>query len=360
MDREDYFLEAQGAGAEGEEATWARLKDLTAEEAAAVEHALKISSRPYGFGTNEEGYYELYLAAESNLRKNPGVWLALCREAEQGEEFVKTSFNLPADSGWYNKYHIIVMAKQFADLVRGRLNTTSKGEEGHVDRRFEVFDEDANQSVVFDATDAVEWGPVGYDSDWNGDYWNYQVEETLYRHRSGHWTMISESTHCEAPCSCGKSASRYDDEKAVNWLVSHGFDPPTDVAHLATNSFFKPGPPILASEDSNDGGNGKPKWDEDRRELFLNGMSCKRFRQPAQNQTRILAAFEECGWQSRIDDPIPPSKGVDRRDRLADTVRGLNKSCQGIRFELDGTGEGVIWSMESGQNETFPSDSIPF
>ncbi len=361
MDRQDYFLEAQGAGLEGGEATWARLKDLTAEEAAAVEHALKISSGPYGFGTNENGSYELYLAAESNLQENPGVWLASCREAQQGAELVErlALFDVVVGSQEWNQYHLIVMARQFADLVRGKLNTTAKGEEEHVDCRFEVLDESTQQSVVFDATDAVKWGPAEYEDEWNGMYWNCQVEETLYRHRSGHWTLISERTHCEAPCSSGKCAFRYDNAKAAAWLVRNKYDLPPDIATLAAVSFFKPGPPAPLSEELDQGSNRKPKWDPERRELSFNGTRCKSFRQPAPNQTRILVTFEECGWPSRIDDPIPPN-AVDRRDRLADTVRGLNKGCTGIRFELDGTGEGVIWSAEGSIDEASPSGEIPF
>jgi len=85
-----------------------------------------------------------------------------------------------------------------------------------------------------------------------------------------------------------------------------------------------------------------PCWDSERRELRFHGRICKRFRQPAPNQTRVLDAFQEAGWPAKIDDPIPPQGDLDHRQRLADAVRGLNKN-HGIRFELDGTGEGILW-----------------
>ena len=186
------------------------------------------------------------------------------------------------------------------------------------------------------------------------------MQQSLYRHGSGHWTMISERTHTEAPCSCGKCARRYDDADAADWLVCNGFELPSDIASLAVGSFFRPGPPIPAPKEPNDGGIAKPKWDEDRRELFVNGVVCKKFRQNAPNQTRILAAFEDCGWPPRIDDPIPPNTKVDRRERLSDTVRSLNNGCKCIRFELDGTTEGIIWSVKEGTDDASPSVDMPF
>jgi hypothetical protein len=90
----------------------------------------------------------------------------------------------------------------------------------------------------------------------------------------------------------------------------------------------------------------KPHWDSDRRELWFRGQLCKRFRQPAPNQVYVLKSFEELAWQAKTDDPLPPSPHVDRRERLADTVRALN-SNDGIHFELDGTGKGILWAPAS-------------
>jgi hypothetical protein len=59
-----------------------------------------------------------------------------------------------------------------------------------------------------------------------------------------------------------------------------------------------------------------------------------------------------------MDDPMPGGGTVDRRDRLRDTVRQLNKKCKQITFELDGTGDAVIWSPRSETGE--PDSTIPF
>ncbi len=86
----------------------------------------------------------------------------------------------------------------------------------------------------------------------------------------------------------------------------------------------------------------KPRWDKARRELSWGEEVCKRFRQPAKNQTLILDAFEEEGWPSRIDDPLPGDSEIDTRQRLANAVRALNANpC--IQFELDGTSQGILW-----------------
>lgn len=90
----------------------------------------------------------------------------------------------------------------------------------------------------------------------------------------------------------------------------------------------------------------KPRWDKDRRELWLGDALVKAFRVPAPNQEAVLAAFEELGWPARIDDPLP-NRGADGDIRLRETIKALNKS-QGpgaIQFRADGTGQGLVWEV---------------
>lgn len=87
----------------------------------------------------------------------------------------------------------------------------------------------------------------------------------------------------------------------------------------------------------------RPCWDGERRELSFCGDLVKRFRRPAANQERILAAFEEEEWPAAIDDPLPGSF-VDAHERLHDSIRRLNR-CQKVRrlrFERDGNGR-ILW-----------------
>jgi len=88
-----------------------------------------------------------------------------------------------------------------------------------------------------------------------------------------------------------------------------------------------------------------PRWDAERRELWFGDTLCKRFRQPAKNQVRILVEFQESGWVTKIDDPLPGDREIDTRQRPADTVHKLNNNpC--LVFELDGTSEAILWSIK--------------
>jgi hypothetical protein len=88
-----------------------------------------------------------------------------------------------------------------------------------------------------------------------------------------------------------------------------------------------------------------PRWDKERRELWLRDKLLNRFSgHPAANQVRILASFEELGWPPRIDSPFP--RGATQR--LKDAVLGLNRAieAQGLRFRLNGTGDtGLCWEL---------------
>jgi hypothetical protein len=88
-----------------------------------------------------------------------------------------------------------------------------------------------------------------------------------------------------------------------------------------------------------------PLWDGPRRELTWQGLMVKRFRQPAGNQELLLAAWEEEGWRARIEDPLPPSPGVEPKSRLRDALKALNQRQVHpvLRFRGDGTGCGALW-----------------
>ena len=89
-----------------------------------------------------------------------------------------------------------------------------------------------------------------------------------------------------------------------------------------------------------------PTWNSERRELRLGGIVVKRFRQPAKNQETILAAFQEEGWPSRIDDPLPGGDNGAAQDHLHDAIRRLNQQKKRlIRFLSDGTGKGILWEL---------------
>ena len=86
----------------------------------------------------------------------------------------------------------------------------------------------------------------------------------------------------------------------------------------------------------------KPVWDKLRRELRFDGELVKRFKWPAENQMRVLDAFQEQGWPSHIQDPLLPPV-LNAKQRLQDTLFCLNARhpVNVIRFRGDGTGKGV-------------------
>jgi hypothetical protein len=92
-----------------------------------------------------------------------------------------------------------------------------------------------------------------------------------------------------------------------------------------------------------------PRWDSQRRELYLQGELVKQFKAPAANQEMILAAFEEEHWPPHIDDPLSPRADLDPKRRLHATINSLNRNQRRplIRFLGDGRGEGVRWELSS-------------
>ena len=90
-----------------------------------------------------------------------------------------------------------------------------------------------------------------------------------------------------------------------------------------------------------------PEWDRDRRQLRLAGEVVKNFKLPSPNQEAILSAFAEEGWPTRIDDPLPPVSHMNRKRRLLDTIKSLNRhqKVRSLRFMGDGRGEGVVWEL---------------
>ena len=89
-----------------------------------------------------------------------------------------------------------------------------------------------------------------------------------------------------------------------------------------------------------------PYWDQATRMLWFGSSVIKRFKLPAPNQERILAAPQEEGWPMCIDDPLSPTAGVDSKRRLHDTVNRLNRSHENhlIRFAGDGNSLAIHWS----------------
>ena len=77
----------------------------------------------------------------------------------------------------------------------------------------------------------------------------------------------------------------------------------------------------------------------------MGDVAVKQFKVPAENQSRILVAFEEEGWPVHILDPLPPHSELDPNRRLHDTINSLNRHQKHplLRFLGNGSGQGIRW-----------------
>jgi hypothetical protein len=93
----------------------------------------------------------------------------------------------------------------------------------------------------------------------------------------------------------------------------------------------------------------RPVWSTRERTLVLGGRVVLRYLYRSPNQELVLTVFQEEGWPSRIDDPLPFVAGLDAKQRIRDTVRALNaKQAEHlIGFRSDGSGQCVVWQLIS-------------
>ena len=89
----------------------------------------------------------------------------------------------------------------------------------------------------------------------------------------------------------------------------------------------------------------RPRWVVGAQELWWAGSVVKLLRQTADNQVRVLTAFEAAGWPHHIEDPLGHMAGGKAKIRRRETIKSLNIGLtpRTIRFFSDGTGTGVRW-----------------
>jgi hypothetical protein len=90
-----------------------------------------------------------------------------------------------------------------------------------------------------------------------------------------------------------------------------------------------------------------PVWDGRLHQLSIGSDVIRRYIRPARAQELILAALQEEGWPSAIDDPLPAQFAQDPRRRLHYTIFNLNRGQDPlrIRFFINGNGQTVRWQM---------------
>ena len=98
--------------------------------------------------------------------------------------------------------------------------------------------------------------------------------------------------------------------------------------------------------------NAKPRWDAILRVLTWNNKPVGAYARLAPNQAMILSAFEEEGWPTRIDDPLP-------RGRLRQTLKDLQKKFKDapITFRETGPARGSYGRSGKARPRTHPAGS---
>lgn len=83
-----------------------------------------------------------------------------------------------------------------------------------------------------------------------------------------------------------------------------------------------------------------PKWNNDERVLWYGDKVVRRYSPSIRSNVRhILNSFEECGWPSRIDDPLPSTDA----EKTKQALRTINKGLTGLLFSKDG--DGIKWAI---------------
>jgi hypothetical protein len=223
MERHDYFIHVLCNGWD-DKRTLPRAKDLTVDEAKAIAKALELQ-----FAC--DGVVNVSVTSETEALKDLAQYLVWSREAHQAQECLQASPRLPQNDHGF--YAIALAARDHLQELQ-QLRSTKQPEAGQNEESplLEAFVKDTIESVFIDTSGKEKWGPIYREEGWDRSYGEptYQVEESLYRDPSGHWTLTSERTHCQAPCSCGLEFEPLDDRQAVGWLERNNYQTEPDKA----------------------------------------------------------------------------------------------------------------------------------
>ncbi len=220
----------------------AELDDLTAEEAEQVVKATELSeASPYPEDVSD---VTVWCESESTSRNNMASHLLRRRRADA----IREALSDPDTDYDQRHYRFARCAVWCAEELR-KLRTQDTTRQSK--RRFEVHDTTTGKTLLFDANNTTQWGPVNDESEQERKpdgmpMWDIKV--TLYRHIWGHWTKLDESTSRGQPERETPTVTRISDAEAADWLVRNDFPVPKDISHLADAAFFTPGPPATKND----------------------------------------------------------------------------------------------------------------
>lgn len=217
----------------------------------------------------------------------------------------------------------------------------------------DVRDIGSDEFRRFDPTGCEKWGPSFkvIQRDWLDGTPCLQDEEWLYRHPTGHWTLIASPFHCEVDAYGDPTARRLTDKAAAEWLFWGKFDVPADLACFVESLHYRPDEVTPNTDEAAPTGETKevPVWDADLRKLRFRGEVIRTVRPKAEHVLTLLNVFHEDGWQPRIDTPF-----IDGQ-KTREAIASANNRLKAIRFKADGTGEGIEWEVI---NEETAADNL--
>ncbi len=85
----------------------------------------------------------------------------------------------------------------------------------------------------------------------------------------------------------------------------------------------------------------KPMWNG--RTLSFRGKVAREVKGQATNVRRVLDEFQQAGWPTLLEDPLPGGKDG---TRLSDTIKSLNQGLQGLIFRGGGNAESYVWEAK--------------
>ncbi len=90
-----------------------------------------------------------------------------------------------------------------------------------------------------------------------------------------------------------------------------------------------------------------PSWNKNLRELWFAGLLVKAFERGAPAQERMYQDFQEVAWNVRMDDPLPPRRGLRGSGKMRYLAERMTKSLDlpVLRFFADGTGTAICWCL---------------
>ena len=200
-----------------------------------------------------------------------------------------------------------------------------------------------------------------YAEDTNRDLWDFAVEaceleKTGLTVTDFRWLTCKEYVrHGSELTSPGSLTRTFRECNGLKYesstcfvLTKSGFDFANSILDAPQSLCDRVSPRESSSGSAGDNGRNecsRPHWDCDSRELRFQGRLVKQFKVPSPNQEIVIMSFQEEGWPTCIDDPLPHQAGRDPKQRLHDTIRSLNrnqKNCM-LRFKGNGTGQGILW-----------------